>query len=104
MSIIMVIVALSGSFNPRAGYAEGEEIVLSMSGYHQTTSYTCGSASSLMVLYYCGAKEALLKDGITNDKKFHEKFSSYDDVFFLELILHTNNRTCMKTVVRISEA
>ncbi len=55
-------------------YAENSNITLSMNGYKQTTSYTCGSASSLMVLYYCGQREALETSGIKRDEDFHNTY------------------------------
>lgn len=55
-------------------YSAGTSITLSMSGYKQTTSYTCGSASALMVLYFCGQRDALEANGITRDQNFHDTY------------------------------
>ena len=61
-------------------FAEAEtNLILNVNGYKQTTSVSCGAASSLMILYYKGCRDALVKDGITNDKQYFDKYRNRPD-------------------------
>ena len=56
--------------------ADTINIKLNINRYKQTTGYTCGSASSMMILLAAGKKATLASNNISTDLDFHVKYSS----------------------------